>query len=472
MNSNFRHTAIVVALILLFTAPAFAGGYDGKDEHDKCKTKTCAPAPAPIPAPAPQPIIAPPAPVIVAPAPQGPVSATANPHLVANPAANGTGQADADADAAAKALSAALAKGGDADANAKAVNDIVVGLESNPSLKAEVMNRLTNEQRTQVANAQRQAQQQSQRISDVGNGTANASSSGGNASGGNGTGGAATAGGAVVSTHSTVKSITLTGMTASAPALPYQSGQFTVVDGECAPRYTYEEFKVTLLHRRSFLPDRAEVVNTGLLTMQMSTTRPNWEVLGEELSKDGTKGWRIVQGEIPRQLAGHQSLSTTSGATIQIGGSGGAGGVGTSGGNANQFMAAYYLAPKTCYMKQVKVGIGWVPESLVGIEVAPPALGPSQALDQEGLKRDIVAAVREALMATMTAKIEYPTATVERTVGTCKLMEFRDEKGQTFKACPGSRSGNTATTKVIPGKGEARVTIGATANAGGATDSK
>jgi hypothetical protein len=498
MNSTFTLTAVSALFALVTTAAHATGTYGGNKPEDECKKRTCAPAPAPtpttpapapvptpapspipapIPAPAPQPIIIPsPAPVIMTPAPAGPVSATASPHLTASPVAHGTGQADAnakaDADAAAKALAAALAQGG--EASAKAVNDIMVGLESNPSLKSEVLNKLSADQRNSVANAQRQAQEQSQRMQNNSPSSATSSSSGGG--GGNGTGGAANAGGAVVQTHSTVKSITLTGMTASAPALPYQSGQFTVVDGECAPRFAYEPFKVTLLHRRTFMSDREEVVNTGLLTRKMDGARPDWEVLGEELSEDGKKGWRIVEGEIPRQLAGHQSLSTTSGATIQIGGSNGAGGVGSSGGNANQFMAAYYLSPKTCYMKQVKVGKGWVPEALVGVELAPPSAGPAPtppaALDVEGLKRDIVASVREALLTHMTAKIAYPTAVVERTTGKCELMEFKDAKGNTFKACPGSRTGNTTRTTVKDGMGEAQVTIGARAESENALNKK
>ena len=343
----------------------------------------------------------------------------------------GTASSDADAAAAAKAeaeakaaaasIAAALANGGNATGgNANAANDIFVKLS--PEMQTKVLSNLSQEQRQALSNV-------NSNVNRLTNNSPSEATIGA---------GAGSGGGAQVTTVNTnnIRNLTLAPISAQAPSLPHQMGSFSVQDGLCAPALSYKPFNMPIVHRRAFLPDTVIDMNTGLMVVDPDNkVKPTWTVLGTD--KEGT--YRVVQGEIARQVVGLNSVSGSDGMSLSFGNSNGAGGVGSSGSKANQFMAGYFMQPSVCYVKQMKFGDGWVPTDLIKIETVTTAAAPV-GLTAE----DVLAMVAKA-------KIVIPTQTLVRDTRTCELRDLVDPKTQkTVRTCINT-AGTYRTTSLAPG---------------------
>ena len=189
-----------------------------------------------------------------------------------------------------------------------------------------------------------------------------------------------------------------------------------------------------IVHRRAFLPDTVLDMDTGLLVIDRAEkTVPAWTVLGE--SEDGKL--RVVQGEIPRQVVGQNSVSGSDGLSLQFGNGNGAGGVGSSGAKANQFMAAYYMMPSICYAKQAKLGNGWVPTDLILVAQANTTTSSGPTAE------DVLAALAKARIL-----LNIPTTTLVSEAKPCKLEDITRANGDKETRCLGSKTGTYRSTRV------------------------
>jgi hypothetical protein len=344
----------------------------------------------------------------------------------ANPSsdADAAAKAEAEAKAAAAAIAAALANGGNATGgDAKAISDN--------------WNKLSTEQQQKLIASLSQDQRQAL-TSTLNNATTANGGAGGNAAGGSASLGAG-AGAAQVSTtnisNSSARTLVLAPITAQAPSLPHQMGNFTVQDGLCSPALNYKSFGMPIVHRRAFLPDTVIDMDTGLMVVDNAKEKQDWTVLGE--SEDGK--FRVVQGEIARQVVGLNSVSGSDGLSIQFGNGNGAGGVGSSGGKANQFMAGYFMQPSVCYVKQTKLGKGWIPSDMIIVT------GSSTATTSGPTAEDVLAALAKARIL-----LNVPTTTLVRDNTPCKMETFTDSAGKPVTMCRGPQ-GSFQTTRVVPG---------------------
>jgi hypothetical protein len=146
-----------------------------------------------------------------------------------------------------------------------------------------------------------------------------------------------------------------------------------------------------------------------------------------------------VQGEIARQVVGLNSVSGSDGLSIQFGNGNGAGGVGSSGGKANQFMAGYFMQPSVCYVKQTKLGKGWIPSDMIIVT------GSSTATTSGPTAEDVLAALAKARIL-----LNVPTTTLVRDNTPCKMETFTDSAGKPVTMCRGPQ-GSFQTTRVVPG---------------------
>lgn len=348
----------------------------------------------------------------------------------ANPSsdADAAAKAEADAKAAAAAIAAALATGGNATGgDAKAISDN--------------WNKLSTEQQQKLIASLSQDQRQAltSTLNNATTANGGAGGAGGNAAGGNASLGAG-AGAAQVSTtnisNSSARTLVLAPITAQAPSLPHQMGSFTVQDGLCSPALNYKSFGMPIVHRRAFLPDTVIDMDTGLMVVDNAKEKQDWTVLGE--SEDGK--FRVVQGEIARQVVGLNSVSGSDGLSIQFGNGNGAGGVGSSGGKANQFMAGYFMQPSVCYVKQTKLGKGWIPSDLIIVT------GPSTATTSGPTAEDVLAALAKARIL-----LNIPTTTLVNEDKPCKLEDITRADGSKETRCLGPKSGTYKATRVVPG---------------------
>ncbi len=359
-----------------------------------------------------------------APATPQPISATGSGTGTANSDADAAAQAKAEAEAkaAAASIAAALANGGNATGgNANAANDIFVKLS--PEMQTKVLSNLSQEQRQALSNV-------NSNVNRLTNNSPSEATIGA---------GAGAGGGAQVSTTNinNIRNLTLAPISAQAPSLPHQMGSFSVQDGLCAPALTYKPFNMPIVHRRAFLPDTVLDMNTGLMVVDPDNkVKPTWTVLGTD--KEGM--YRVVQGEIARQVVGLNSVSGSDGMSLSFGNGNGAGGVGSSGSKANQFMAGYFMQPSVCYVKQTKFGDGWVPTDL--IVIAPSTTTTSVGPTAE----DVLAALAKARIL-----LNVPTTTLVREEKPCKLEDITRADGSKETRCLGPKSGSYQSTRVVTG---------------------
>jgi hypothetical protein len=228
-------------------------------------------------------------------------------------------------------------------------------------------------------------------------------------------------------------------------ALPTQIGTVKTANGTCGPNYKYVSADREVIHPR-VLVDLPQTIKTGLFVIDDSV-EAEWMVLDE------ADDIRFVKGKTAEIVVATASAASTNGFSIQFGNSNGAGGVGSSGGAANQFATALYQHPHDCYQKQVRVGKGWVPVDVWNAfrqPVATPvsATAPAQqAITREVLKQEL-AASREGVHADTKGELERAKAEIAKYVSEGK---FKVEM-PTSKVTSTNRKCAPANVKTVDGK--------------------
>lgn len=395
------------------------------------------------------------------PAPTTPPPATLPPtNLTANP----TADADAKAQAAADAIARAMAQGG--EASAKAVNDMLASLSADQrtAVMNKLSNKLTSEQMAQLTN----------------NSPSSALATNGPI--------ANRAGGAQVTSTTTSivnGSVVLPPTMQQAPAVPVTmaQGTTTVTPLSCAPALQYTApSAVADVRKYSMSPDVVYMVPQGLMGIErpkaaevngqkVEPQAAGWRVLTQVSNADefGTE-YRIVEGEIAREVITPMSMAVTNGFSLNVAGEKGGIGGGYSSGGANAFTQIQYALPKPCQMVQTKVENAWVDTEITPLVLQTMvrqekiaklqrAAVVAKATEPDPFQQDIrdaLQAIKDAVLA-LKADTTTPVAMVKETKGTCELMEFTNKKGQTFMACPGSRSGNFTRKEVVQGTVTTRI---------------